>query len=250
MAGGHIAVIAATELAPLAQIDGAHDRDVSSLAFSSDGLWLASGGQDGKVIIWDSAARRKLASFRPRTPPSPRWPSNPTGRVWLRPAEQRKSPCGTSARCGKSWGPSASIGRPADPWTAGRWIAPWKALGFPVAATDHGSLASRRSAGARPDPPRRRRPRGPVPRCQANPRDGEGRDVGSLSCRHVRALGGSRRPHRGSGPRRAGTVDRRDQSLLACRGQGGDHASGHQHGHANRRGPRKRESRRFGARLS
>ncbi len=63
MAGGHIAVIAATDLAPLAQIDGAHDRDVSSLAFSSDGLWLASGGQDGKVIIWDSAARRKLVVF-------------------------------------------------------------------------------------------------------------------------------------------------------------------------------------------
>ena len=62
-ADGQIHVIAATDLIPLAQIDSAHDGEVSSLAFSADGFWLASGGRDGKVVLWDFAARRKLAVF-------------------------------------------------------------------------------------------------------------------------------------------------------------------------------------------
>ena len=43
---------------------------------------------------------------------------------------------------------------------------PGKRLGSPVAATDHGSLASRRSADSRSDSSRRSRTGGPVPRCQ------------------------------------------------------------------------------------
>ena len=62
-ADGQIHVIATTDLVPLARIEGAHGGDVASLAFSSDRLWLASGGHDGKVIVWDFAARRKLAVF-------------------------------------------------------------------------------------------------------------------------------------------------------------------------------------------
>ena len=109
-------------------------------------------------------------SFQPRTPRSPCWPSNPTGRVWPRQAGQRKLPYGILARYGRSWRPLASIGRPPEPGP-GRWITPWKALGSPVAATDHGSLAPRRSADSRSDSSRRSRTGGPVPRCRADPRD-------------------------------------------------------------------------------
>jgi WD40 repeat protein len=30
-----------------------HDKQVSALAFSSNGKWLLSGGRDGKVLVWD-----------------------------------------------------------------------------------------------------------------------------------------------------------------------------------------------------
>jgi WD40 repeat protein/tRNA A-37 threonylcarbamoyl transferase component Bud32 len=43
-----------------------HTKAVSGLAFSSDGSLLASGGDDGTVIVWDVANRKPLAKFQDR----------------------------------------------------------------------------------------------------------------------------------------------------------------------------------------
>ena len=40
-----------------------HKNIVTALAFSADGQWLASGGHDQQVIIWDTATGESVASF-------------------------------------------------------------------------------------------------------------------------------------------------------------------------------------------
>ena len=41
----------------------AHTAEVSSLDFSSDGKFFASGSYDGSMILWDKQRKRKIASF-------------------------------------------------------------------------------------------------------------------------------------------------------------------------------------------
>ena len=234
-AGGQIHVIATTDLIPLAQIGSAHDGDVSSLAFSSDGAWLASGGHDGKVIVWDFSARRKLAVF----------PAQDTAISVLafEPHGTRLATAGRATQItvwdlGTVRQKLASVGLD---WEAAR-------------ARNRAQLDNALESASVPqlqqrimDPSHRAdRPiLDPTLRDEAERADlcrvaerilriGERHDFRSLSCRHVRALGGSWRPDCGSGPRSASTMDRRAEGLLAGGRPRGDHASGHRPGDANR----------------
>ncbi len=40
-----------------------HDGEIRSLAFSHDGKYLASGGADGTVKVWDNVAKEKKAEL-------------------------------------------------------------------------------------------------------------------------------------------------------------------------------------------
>src|SRR5262249_638750 len=41
-----------------------HSHGVASLAFSPDGHWLASGGEDGEVKLWKTTTGREIKSFK------------------------------------------------------------------------------------------------------------------------------------------------------------------------------------------
>ncbi|MCH7493960.1 hypothetical protein IIA16_04550, partial [bacterium] len=43
---------------------GEHHAEATCVAFHPDGLWLATGGMDDRVVIWDSATGRPIRSFR------------------------------------------------------------------------------------------------------------------------------------------------------------------------------------------
>ncbi|KAG8994102.1 hypothetical protein FRB90_000530 [Tulasnella sp. 427] len=45
----------------------AHSSDIVALAFSSNGLYLASAGKDGQVIIWDTASQKEVARHKVST---------------------------------------------------------------------------------------------------------------------------------------------------------------------------------------
>jgi WD40 repeat protein len=40
-----------------------HDKPVVALAFSDDGLWLASGDQEGRVVVWETETGRQASRF-------------------------------------------------------------------------------------------------------------------------------------------------------------------------------------------
>jgi WD40 repeat protein len=45
------------------QLPKTHDQKVRALAFSGDGNWLVSGGDDCKVVLWDAKARKREATW-------------------------------------------------------------------------------------------------------------------------------------------------------------------------------------------
>src|SRR5207244_6283998 len=45
------------------KIEGKHSDGVSALAFSPDGAWFASGGQDNSITLWDTAAGKEKYTF-------------------------------------------------------------------------------------------------------------------------------------------------------------------------------------------
>ncbi|KAG9042191.1 hypothetical protein FS837_011177 [Tulasnella sp. UAMH 9824] len=45
----------------------AHSSDIVALSFSSNGLYLASAGKDGQVIVWDTASEKTVARYKVST---------------------------------------------------------------------------------------------------------------------------------------------------------------------------------------
>ena len=59
---GDIMILSAANGDRLREVVGAHREAISSLAFSSNGKLLASGGHDGDVKIWDAATGQRQGS--------------------------------------------------------------------------------------------------------------------------------------------------------------------------------------------
>lgn len=47
---------------------GSHDGGITSAAFSADGTYLATGGMDGKVCLWDPESGKLLHHYKTDTP--------------------------------------------------------------------------------------------------------------------------------------------------------------------------------------
>jgi WD40 repeat protein len=61
------AVIDLTSGAILRKLEG-HDREVTSMAFSADGALAATGGADGRVIVWDGDGAKESKRFETGSP--------------------------------------------------------------------------------------------------------------------------------------------------------------------------------------
>jgi WD40 repeat protein len=64
---GGLTAFALPALSPGRGLARAHDRAVSSLALSPDGRWLASGGDDRRVVLRDARTLRPIFAFPART---------------------------------------------------------------------------------------------------------------------------------------------------------------------------------------
>src|SRR5215211_6027551 len=61
--GGDITLWDVAKRTPVANLRGGHTRGIFSLAFSPDGRTIASGGHDAKIVLWDVAQRKQLATL-------------------------------------------------------------------------------------------------------------------------------------------------------------------------------------------
>jgi len=68
---GSIRVYDTRNLNELKQLVAGHRAPVKRLAFSRDGRYLASAGENGKVLIWNWPTRRLLGTIAPRDPHQP-----------------------------------------------------------------------------------------------------------------------------------------------------------------------------------
>lgn len=41
----------------------AHSKEIKSIAFSADGRTLATGGEEGNIILWNVVTKREMISF-------------------------------------------------------------------------------------------------------------------------------------------------------------------------------------------
>src|SRR5204862_4078046 len=55
--------LAKGETKPLLEIREAHKDAVSALAFSPDGRWFASGGQDNLIVLWEAGKEKAVYPF-------------------------------------------------------------------------------------------------------------------------------------------------------------------------------------------
>ena len=68
---GSIRVYQTSDLGEIAQLVAGHRAPVKRLAFTRDGRYMASAGENGKIIVWNWPARRAVGAVEPRDPNQP-----------------------------------------------------------------------------------------------------------------------------------------------------------------------------------
>ena len=80
---------AAQDLKPELLVQTGHSSDVNSIAFSPDGKFIASGGRDSRIEIWDVATGLSLRELRGHTGPVLAVAVSPDGRMIASGSEDR-----------------------------------------------------------------------------------------------------------------------------------------------------------------